>query len=117
LECIAHPSFSLDARNIRGQAYNGAAVMSSEKAGVQAKIKEISPLALYTHCFVHSLNLSIAASCKIQEVRNLIGLINDSYLFLSNSPKRQRFFERAISVYLPAGIHILSFQGFVKHVG
>ena len=105
LESISHPSVSLNARNIRGQAYDGAAVMSSKIAGVQAKIKEVSPLALYTHCFAHSLNLSIAASCKVQEVRNLIGLINESYLFVNNSPKRQRFFERALSVYLPASAH------------
>lgn len=64
LESISHPSVSLNPRNIHGQAYNGASVMSSEKAGVQAKIKEISPLALYTHCYAHSLNLSISASCK-----------------------------------------------------
>ena len=49
--------------------------------GVQAKIKEISPLAIYTHCYSHCLNLSVAASCKVQEVRNLISLINESYLF------------------------------------
>ncbi len=94
-----------NAHNICGQAYDGAAVMSSEIAGVQAKIKEISPLAVYTHYFAHSLNLSIAASCKVQEVRNIIGLINESYFFLSNSPKRQRFFERVISVYLPTPAH------------
>ena len=56
--------------------------MSSGKEGVQAKIKEISLLALFTHCFAYCLNLSIAASCKLSEVRNLIGLINEAYLFL-----------------------------------
>lgn len=105
LESISHPSIALNAGNIRGQAYDGAAVMSSEIAGVQAKIKEISPLALYTHCYAHTLNLSIAASCKVQEVRNLIGIINESYLFLNNSPKRQRFFERALGLYLPESKH------------
>ena len=90
LEPISHSSVSLNAYNIHGQAYDGAAVMSSEIAGIQAKIKEISPLAVYTHCFAHSLNLSIAASCKVQEVRNLIGLINESYFFLSNRSKTKR---------------------------
>lgn len=75
--------------------------MSSEIAGVQAKIKEISPLAIYTHCYAHCLNLCIAASCKAQEVRNLIGLINEVYLFLANSPKRQRAFELTLQLYLP----------------
>ena len=84
LESTSHPSISLNAHNIHGQAYDGAAVMSSEIAGVQAKIKEISPLAVYTHCFVHSLDISIAASYKVQEVRNLIGLINESSLLLDS---------------------------------
>ena len=93
LEALSHPSVSLDPTRIKGQAYDGASVMSGEVGGVQAKIKEISPLAIYTHCYSHCLNLSIAASCQVQEVRNLISLINESHLFLSNNPKRQRFFE------------------------
>ena len=86
LKSLSDPSISLDPSNIRGQAYDGASVMSSGKEGVQAKIKEISPLALFTHCYAHCLNLSIATSCKLSEVRNLIGQINEAYLFLNNSP-------------------------------
>lgn len=98
-------SISLDPSNIRGQAYDGASVMSSGKEGVQAKIKEISPLALFTHCYAHCLNLSIAATCQLSEVRNLIGLINETYLFLNNSPKRQKLFELALKEYLPENSH------------
>ena len=105
LESLADVSLSLDPANIRGQAYDGASVMSSKIAGVQAKIREVSPLALYTHCYCHCLNLSIASTCKIQEVRNLIGVINETYLFLSNSPKRQRFFEAVVKTYLPQCTH------------
>ena len=106
LESLSHPSVSLDPARIRGQAYDGAAVMSSARADVQAKIKEFL-LWLYkpTHLFSHCLNLAIAASCKVQEVRNLIGLINEAYLFLANSPKRQRMFERTVEVYLPSTSH------------
>ena len=75
--------------------------MSSNIAGVQAMIKEVSPLALYTHCYSHCLNLSIAASCGIQEVKNMIALINEVHLFLSNSPKRQEFFEQSLKEFLP----------------
>jgi hypothetical protein len=46
LEALSHPSVSLDPSRIRGQAYDGASVMSGEIGGVQAKIKEIS---LYIH--------------------------------------------------------------------
>ena len=56
---------SLKSNNIsilkcRGQAYDGASAMASEKVGVQARICTISPLALYTQCRSHVLNLSIA---------------------------------------------------------
>ena len=101
LECLIDPSLALDPGKIRGLAYDGPPVMSSDKQGVQAKIKKRSPMALYTHCYCHCLNLSIAASCKVQEVRNLIGLINEVYLFLKNSPKRQKLFELVLSKYLP----------------
>ena len=79
--------------------------MSSERAGVQAKIKEISPRALYAHCYSHCLNLSVAASCELQEVKNLISLVNESHLFLSNSRKRQRMFELTVQEFLPSSLH------------
>ena len=96
---------SLDTSKICGQVYDGAAVMSSSRAGVQAKIKEISPRALYTHCYSHCLNLSIATSCNVQEVRNLISIINEAHFFLSNSPKRQSMFELTVVKFMPASSH------------
>ncbi len=101
LDSLSLPSVSSDPAKIRGQEYDGAAVMSSDIAGVKAKLKEISPLALYTHCCSHCLNLSVAASSKVQEVRNLIGLMNEAHLFLYHSPKRQRMFELTLHEYLP----------------
>ena len=105
LEAISDPSVSLDPHQIRGQSYDGASVMSSEMAGVQAKIKEVSPQAVYTHCYSHCLNLAIAASCNIQEVRNIISIINESHLILANSPKRQRLFELTVKEFLPSSSH------------
>ena len=101
LKSLSKPPVSLDPNNIRGQAYDGAAVMSSNIAGVQARIKETAPLAIFTHCYSHCLNLSVAATSKVQEVRNLIGTINEAYLFLSNSPKRQQMFQLTLETYLP----------------
>ena len=62
-------SIYLDPSNICGQAYDGASVMSSGKEGVQAKIKEISPLALFTHCYampepLHRSNMPTVRSAK-----------------------------------------------------
>ena len=101
------PSVSL--KPSKDQAYNGAAVMSSE-AGVQAKLKEISPLALYTHCCSHCLNLSVAASSKVQQVRNLIGLMNEAHLFIYHSQKQQRMFE----LYLPISSSHSKLPGLCK---
>ena len=95
----------LDPSSIRGQAYDGASAMSSEKEGVQAKINEISPLAPLRHCYAHFLNLSIAATCKLSEVRSLIGLINEAYLFLNDSPNRQKLFELSRKEYPPENFH------------
>ena len=47
-------------------------------------------------------------------MRNLIGRINESYL-LNNSPKRQRFFERAW-MYICQHLDFLSFLVFVRRV-
>ena len=105
LESLSDTSISLDPNNIRSQACDGASVMSGGKEGMQAKIKEISPLALFTYCYAHCLNLSIAASCKLSEVRNLVGLINEAYLFLINSPKRQQLFGLTLKEYLLENSH------------
>ena len=42
LESLSDKDVCLDPANIRGQAFDGAAVMSSGIAGVQARIKAIS---------------------------------------------------------------------------
>ena len=35
------------------------------------------PLALYTQCRSHVLNLAMAGSCKVQALRNVIGVLNE----------------------------------------
>ena len=47
-------------------------------------------------------------SCKLSEVRNLIGLINEVYILnilLNNTPKRQQLFELTLKEYLPENSH------------
>jgi hypothetical protein len=40
-----------------GQYYDGASVKTGHLNGVQAKIKEVAPNTLFTHCLAHRLNL------------------------------------------------------------
>jgi hypothetical protein len=83
--------------------------MSSDKLGVQARIQRISPLAIYTHCYSHCLNLSIAAACQIPEVRNMIDLINEVNIFLDNSQSVNVFMRRSHS-YLSLNLEEASCQ-------
>ena len=73
---------NIDVAFARGQAYDGSSAMSSEACGVRGRIRRIAPMALYTHCNSHVLNLSVAAACRLTSVRNI---------FFHFSPKRQRF--------------------------
>ena len=61
-----------DIENLRGQGYDGASAMSYSIPGVNSIIHEIAPLALYSHCKSHVLNLNIASSCKQMNIRNMI---------------------------------------------
>ena len=68
--------------------------MSSERVGVQARIKVVCPLAFYTHCRSHVLNLSIASAYKVPTV----DVINETFKFF-NSPKRQRLFKHILDAF------------------
>lgn len=87
-----------DIENLRGQGYDGASAMSSSRQGVNGRIREVAPKALYSHCKSHILNLSISSSCKQLSIRNMIGSLNEVYLFFANSPKRQAFFEKILAL-------------------
>ena len=62
--CSDLADLGLDIENIRGQGYDGASSMSSSRIGLLALIKEKAPLAIYTHCSGHCLNLVISHSCS-----------------------------------------------------
>ena len=47
--------------NMRG--YNDASNIASNRVGVQARIRQEAPLAVYVHCNGHCLNLVISKSC------------------------------------------------------
>ena len=83
--------------NMRGQGYDGASNMSSNAVGVQARIKQVAPLATYIHCSGHSLNLVISKSCSLPQVRNVLDRMQSCCRFFLNSPKRIGILELIIS--------------------
>lgn len=82
-------NFHIDINNCRGQSYDNASNMSGAYAGLQARILEEAPTAVYTPCAAHSLNLvgEHAAGC-CSESSNFFGLIQNLYVFFSSSTKR-----------------------------
>ena len=63
--------------------------MSSTKVGMNAYIKNLSPLAVYTHCCSHNLNLVSSHSCgnDIPEIRNALDKLKAVVLKFEKSPK------------------------------
>ena len=61
----------------------------------------MSPLAFYTHCQSHQLNLCIVKACSIPQIRNASGIISEIAKFFNFSPKRQFFFEHVIDTISP----------------
>jgi len=77
---------SLD--NLRGQGYDGGSNMAGKNNGVQALILNEQPLAFYTHCFSHSLNLCITKACEVSSIKHMMGVIGAVASFFSASAKR-----------------------------
>lgn len=80
---------NLDTTKLRGQGYDGAANMSGKFRGVQARIQEKFPQALYTHCSSHALNLVVSSSCSMKPIRNTIAVIKSTTKFLCDTHLRR----------------------------
>ena len=67
--------------NMRGQAYDTKATMSSDANGLQARIRQDVPKAIYSPYNAHKLNLVIANASKLMQIKNCVGVVNETYLF------------------------------------
>lgn len=56
--------YNLSKIPIVSQSFDGASVMSGEHGGVQKKIRDHYPYAIYTHCMAHRCNLIVVDICK-----------------------------------------------------
>ena len=79
----------LNISDCRGQGYDGASNMRSDRVGVQALIRKDAHKAVYMHCSGHCLNLVIASSCALPVVRNTLDKMKSTVYFFINSPKRE----------------------------
>lgn len=90
--------FDIDIANCRGQSYDNAMNISGKYAGLQARINEISPNAVYSPCSAHSLNLvgEHAASC-CKESNDFFLLLQNLYVFFSSSTYRWEILQRHLT--------------------
>ena len=66
----------------RGQCYDGAPNMQSLKKGAASYILKESPKAYTTHCCSHSLNLSLASTCKIPIITNIVEIYKSVLIYI-----------------------------------
>ena len=55
-----------------------------------------TPLALYTHCTSHCLNLAVVHSFEEVSVRNMIGVVKQLSIFFFARPKHQKKLQEAV---------------------
>lgn len=87
---------NLDINKCIGQCYDGASVMSGKYSGVQQRISNIIPHAIYVHCYAHRLNLCLINTIQnIPLVVNFFNTVQDLYKFLMNGNTRYELFVEA----------------------
>lgn len=59
------------------------------------QIKEVCSQAAYVHYSAHSLSMSLRDSCSVfPEVRNVLGVVNSLFNFISNASKEKSVFRQ-----------------------
>lgn len=75
--------------------------MAGAKSGCRSIIQQHAPVAVYTHCAAHRLNLAIVSACKIQAFKNCESCIGEIARYFKFSAKRQRLLDKAIDILIP----------------
>lgn len=77
---------------IVAQCYDGASVMSGHVTGVQQRMKEEHPHAMYIHCLAHKLNLVLVESCTVNRtVKGFLTVLDKLYQVFAEPSNHHRF--------------------------
>ena len=72
-----------------GMGFDGAATFSGDKTGVQRRLKELSPHALFVHCRCHVLELaSVKVNSATPGIKYVYTTLMTLWKFFHYSPKR-----------------------------
>ena len=84
------------------QSYDGAAVMAGHLKGLQVKVRQTFPSAIFIHCFAHRLNLILSQSImQIKECKHFFATLNGLSAFFAKSTKRTQALDSIVKQRLP----------------
>ena len=86
----------LDVKECKGQCYDGAANIQSKKNGVAKVILREVPNSVVTYCCSHNLNLSLAASCNLAIIDNVLEVYKNITIHFNSSPKKEKLLEHFV---------------------
>ncbi|XP_076034499.1 zinc finger MYM-type protein 1-like [Oratosquilla oratoria] len=90
------------AEKLVAQTYDGALVMGSRLNDVQVKVRERAPVALFTHCYAHKLNVVLSQSAKfIPECTKFFKLSEALASLLSESGRLRQFLDEIVRKRIP----------------
>ena len=91
----------VDFQKLVGQGYDGASTMAGHLSGVQKRIRDKYPRAIFVHCASHSLNLVINDQSKVLIIRNTCAVIRETIHFFRESHKRRASLGINIPLFSP----------------
>ena len=93
-------SYNFDVNKMVSQGYDGASVMSGCCAGVQTRVREFAPYAVYIHCYAHILNLVLVDSVKsVPAASEFFALLKALYVLVSSSKVHVLFLEKQQQIH------------------
>ncbi|XP_011403267.1 PREDICTED: zinc finger MYM-type protein 1-like [Amphimedon queenslandica] len=93
-------NYNLDPQLMVSQGYDGAAVMSGHCSGVQQRVRQVAPHAIYVHCYAHILNLVLVDCVKNNSFASeFFSLLQSLYVLLSTSKAHVVFIDKQKELY------------------
>lgn len=109
---ISHlTAWSLSLADLRGQWYGGSSNMAGARSGCKSIVQLQAPMAIYSHCAAHQLNLAVASAWNIEST------LGEIARFFKFSPKWQHFLDRAIDQVIPWTKKKLKNAGHIRWIG
>ncbi|XP_062556769.1 zinc finger MYM-type protein 1-like [Armigeres subalbatus] len=81
----------LDPDKCVGQGYDGCSTMAGKDNGVQKRLREVYPKAVFVHCASHRLNLVVNDLNQVPQIRNAVSTVKDIINFFKESTIRRKY--------------------------